>query len=225
MGGELMSTDWSGHPPSDLAADVRSLLRNPPAAWPPHPVVHPETARALAEYKERAKMSEEGTGRWAGFSDEELDQLLYGLIEAESEDPNPGTNPLRASLRDEINTVVKRRQIEKTSYRGPGRYRRVGGVVYEVLGVVGTTDALVLRDSAIDPEILFIEQREDFETSEVFGARRYEYLGPLASAATAPAEVKVVDAGQGWAKVQTIDGRHYVINVGDSITVPTIVIS
>jgi hypothetical protein len=59
---------------------------------------------------------------------------MFGLIEAESEDPRPGSDTLRAELTQEIATVLKRREGETPSYRGPGRYRHHGGDVYEVLG-------------------------------------------------------------------------------------------
>jgi hypothetical protein len=92
------------------------------------------------------------------------------------------------------------------------------------VGILG--ELVIVRPSLGDPGTLMSVTRRSFDGSEPSSSQRlYEYLGPLEGAATAPVEVKVVDAGQGWAKVQTIDGRHYVINAGDSITVPTLVIS
>jgi hypothetical protein len=54
-------------------------------------------------------MTADKESRWSEFSDEELAKLLYALIEEESEDPRPGSDPLRARLRDELDETLGER--------------------------------------------------------------------------------------------------------------------
>jgi hypothetical protein len=66
-------------------------------------------------------------GRWAAFDDYEVDELHYGLIDAESEDPSPDSNSRRRRLIDELASEAERRgKPGCPEPKGSGRdYRQV----------------------------------------------------------------------------------------------------
>lgn len=170
------------------------------------------------------------SNRWNGFSDEELAELRRGVLER-----HDGSKAVPAEYRElagrlatELRKEIKRREDEKPTYRGPGHYRHHSGDAYEVLGKTpagAEYEQVILRRPTDEPGQLIAEALADFENT-FSGQRRYTYLGPLEDAqTTTPAEIKLVDADQGWAVLEGIDGHQHWLALGDSITVPTLVFS
>jgi hypothetical protein len=173
---------------------------------------------------------DEKNDRWSGFSDEELqvvaDRLAAGLF---AQDPSQKTKN-RARMIDEINAVFERREAERSSYRGPGIYQSEGRD-YEVLGTIGSPDVMQERTQVVlrrvDGYAGILMQESLVEFNKVYdldGRRRYEYIGPL-KRDVVPTEIKLVDAGEDWAVLETFDRKRFRLVKSDTFTVPTLVIS
>lgn len=174
----------------------------------------------------------EETNRWDGFSGEELVELMAGAINRRD-----GSKAVPAEYREragrlatKLRKVLKARDNERPTYRGPGRYRHISGEIYEVLGAAygGADDprVVIVRHSSGE---YYYEGEENFE-KPIDGQRRYEYLGPLEDKnrrdhTTAPADTKILDAGQGWVMLRLWNGQDIRLDVGDTFTVPTSVFS
>lgn len=113
--------------------------------------------------------------RWRGFSDEELQELRAGAIERGGGWASNQDRERAGRLAIELRKVLKAREDERSSYRGPGRYRNVTGPIYEVLGTLGD---LVIARSPLDGKLLSVTRRS-FDDTLGDGRRIYEYLGPL----------------------------------------------
>lgn len=162
-------------------------------------------------------MTETEANRWDGFSDEEMRELLAG-------EWTRGAG-IAAELRQELD----RRESERTSYRGPGRYV-AGGRRLEVLGTIGDPGAMgaqaqvVMRDEGDHSGILMQEYLHQFNET---GA--YKYIGPLKDApaparSEAPAEVTLVRSDLDRAVLRIGNQEHH-LDAGDTLTVPVMVLS
>jgi hypothetical protein len=66
-------------------------------------------------------VSDQTTGRWGGFSDEELEELRDMLTGETS--PTAPPSPEFKALRDQVLQAIENRRAAAPVYRGPGRYR------------------------------------------------------------------------------------------------------
>jgi hypothetical protein len=114
--------------------------------------------------------------RWDAFSYEEIEKLMYGLIEAESEDSHPGSDELRERLTTELDREHTRR---KSGYQGPGVYEISTGRELEVLGRHGEDGGIVLRDVGDTSGHLYFETWNKFNYLGLDDTPTYRYLRPL----------------------------------------------
>jgi hypothetical protein len=122
--------------------------------------------------------SAEKANRWDAFSYEEIEKLMYGLIEAESEDSHPGSDELRARLTTELDREHTRRKV---GYQGPGVYEVSTGRKFEVLGRHGEDGGIVLRDVGDTSGHLYFETWNKFNYLGLDDTPTYRYLRPLDS--------------------------------------------
>lgn len=123
--------------------------------------------------------------RWAGFSDEELQELRYATVERRENRALPHEVRERAGvLAVEMHKERRYRESERTSYRGPGLYRRRDGFTESVLGVavhetdLGRRMLVVLRrpDDATPSAHFTAVPIEYFDGCEDDGSRRFTYV-------------------------------------------------
>lgn len=164
-------------------------------------------------------MTETEANRWDGFSDEEMRELLAGEWTRGS------------GIAGELRQELDRRESERTSYRGPGIYRHIDGEEYEVLGktpVGAECEQVILRGLEDEPGYLLTESLADFNAPALDGPR-YTWVrekdAPAPARSEAPAEVTLLDSGRDWARVRTWDGQERDLGIGDTLTVPSAVIS
>jgi hypothetical protein len=86
--------------------------------------------------------------RWSGFDDEDLRELRAGAAKRRREGGKaiPVEYRNRAGLlAEDLRQELRRREAERSDYRGPGIYRHVGGNELEVLGK--TQEHVIMRST------------------------------------------------------------------------------
>lgn len=120
--------------------------------------------------------------RWSGFSDEELAELHAGATERQQNAVLPSEYRGRAGrLSAEMHKERRYREAERTSYRGPGLYRRWDGKTESVLGVavhetdMGREYLVVIRRASENSPVFTAVPHSFFEGCED-GQRRFSYV-------------------------------------------------
>lgn len=116
-------------------------------------------------------------GRWAAFSDEEVQILHTALLDAEQVYTEL-TDAAKAMI-EEVMTEYARRTKPVAGYRGPGVYETFTGLVYEVLGRIGSDGAVILRRVGGEDGMLYAEVLADFNDVREDGAPTYRWVRAL----------------------------------------------
>lgn len=118
-----------------------------------------------------------GGNRWEAFSDEEVKEFLAG------ESDRSNTLALPSDTLDRASALVKELRAERNrrrgGYKGPGVYEDHTGSIYDVLGIVGDNESVILRTHAATGDRLCLETWGNFGNMAEDGTPAYRYLRAL----------------------------------------------